>query len=343
MASPGNDTPELRWRLTDEEDPRLFDDAGGWIPGREELAGLQLLHVRAKRVINAVPERSRMPFRWTVNPYRGCSHACTYCFARPTHEYLGLDAGDDFDRRIVVKVNAVDRVRAELRGPRWRGEEVALGTNTDPYQVVEGRYRLTRGVLATLAEQGNPFSVLSKSPLMLRDRDVLTAAAGEGLVSTAFSIASLDRALWRAIEPHAPNPERRMEAVAELNAAGVPCGVLMAPVVPGLSDDEASLRAVVTRAVEAGATWITPLVLHLRPGVREHFLERMRAHDPERAEDIARRYPGAYQPQSCQRELSARVRRLVAEAGGLARRDLSRRFTRPSTPVPVPDHQLRLT
>jgi DNA repair photolyase len=186
--------------------------------------------------------------------------------------------------------------------------------------------------------------VLSKSPLMLRDRDVLTAAAGEGLVSTAFSIASLDRALWRAIEPHAPNPERRMEAVAELNAGGVPCGVLMAPVVPGLSDDEASLRAVVTRAVEAGATWITPLVLHLRPGVREHFLERMRVHDPERAEDIARRYPGAYQPQSCQRELSARVRRLVAEAGGRARRGhLTRRFVRPPTPAPAPDHQLRLT
>ena len=182
----------LRWQVASDDggQPALFPHEDGWQPGRGELAGLELLYVRARRAINRVPEQSRQPFRWTVNPYRGCSHACVYCFARPTHEYLGLGIGDDFDRRLVVKVNAAEQVRAELASPHWAGESVALGTNTDPYQPLEKRFRLTRGVLEALADAGNPFSVLTKSPLILRDIDVLRKGAARADVGTALSVGT---------------------------------------------------------------------------------------------------------------------------------------------------------
>ena len=275
--------------------------------------------MRARSVLNRVPAASRVPFRWTINPYRGCSHACAYCFARPTHEYLGLDGGGDFDRRIVVKVNAVELARAELAAPGWAGETVAMGTNTDPYQPVEGRYRLTRGIIGELLAAGNPFSVLTKSTLVTRDIDLLADAARAGLVHAALSVGTLDRAVWRASEPHAPDPRRRIEAVARLNAAGIPCGVMVAPVLPGLSDGGAQLEEVVRAALDAGAVSVTPIMLHLRPGVRAHYLQRIRAFDPEHADAIARRYRSAYGPAAAARELSERVRALVARHGGTRR------------------------
>src|SRR5437764_14614483 len=163
MATP------VRWRVADDPQPQgtLFD-ADSTVEhhvGRGEFRGLEFLHVHAKTIINRVPEASRMPFRYTINAYRGCSHACTYCFARPTHTYLGMDAGKDFERRIVVKVNAVERLAAELRDPRWGGDHIAMGTNTDPYQPAEGRYRLTRGLVEQLIAAGNEFSILTKSPM----------------------------------------------------------------------------------------------------------------------------------------------------------------------------------
>ena len=302
----------LRWRLADDDAgrPDLLGDAERH-PGRGELAGLELLHVRARRVINRVPDASRMPFRWTVNPYRGCSHACVYCFARPTHEYLGLGVGEDFDRRIVVKVNAVERVRAELASPSWDGESIAMGTNTDPYQPCEGRYALTRGVIAALVEAGNPFSVLTKSTLIQRDLDLLIEAARAGLVETALSIGCLDEDVWRATEPGTPNPRRRMEVVARLNDAGVPCGVMVAPVLPGISDAPHMLEEVVRAAVAAGAPSISPITLHLRPGVREHYLGWLAARRPELIDDYARRYRRAYAPAAETRALADRVRGLV--------------------------------
>lgn len=302
----------LRWRLADDDAGRLdlLGDAERH-PGRGELAGLELLHVRARRVINRVPDASRMPFRWTVNPYRGCSHACVYCFARPTHEYLGLGIGEDFDRRIVVKVNAVERVRAELASPSWGGDSVAMGTNTDPYQPCEGRYALTRGVIAALVEARNPFSVLTKSTLIQRDLDLLIEAARAGLVETALSIGCLDADVWRATEPGTPNPRRRMEVVARLNDAGVPCGVMVAPVLPGISDAPGLLEEVVRAAVEAGAPVITPIMLHLRPGVRDHYLGWLGARRPELIDDYARRYRRAYAPAAEARALADRVRALV--------------------------------
>src|SRR3954462_11332631 len=226
----------------------------------------------ARRIINEVPAASRMPFQFTINAYRGCSHACTYCFARPTHEYLGMDAGRDFERRIVVKINAAERVRAELAHPAWRGDHIAMGTNTDPYQRCEGKYRLTRGIVEVLAGNANPFSILTKSTLILRDLDVLTEAAQRADVRANFSIGTLDEEVWRMSEPGTPHPKQRVEAVRKLNEAGIPTGVLVAPVLPGLSDRPEQLEAVVKACVDAGATTISPIVLHLRRGVREQYM-----------------------------------------------------------------------
>lgn len=334
----------LRWRLADDDGAQtdLLGDLVERVPGRGELVGLELLHVRAGRVVNRVPEASAMPFRWTINAYRGCSHACVYCFARPTHEYLGLGTGEDFDRRIVVKVNAVDRVRSEVGSPRWRGEHIAMGTNTDPYQTAEGRYRLTRGIIGALGEAANPFSILTKSTLILRDIDVLRDAAGRTGVRTDLSIGTLDREAWRATEPGTPNPLRRMDAVARLNEAGIPCGVFIAPVLPGITDDPAMLEDVVRAAVGAGAVGITSILLHLRPGVRGHYMEWLRETRPELVAEYIRRYPRSYAPEDARRDHDARIRRMVRRAGGVSMAPMAMRGRIRATPAPDP-HRGQLT
>src|SRR5260221_3912026 len=192
---------QLRWRLADEstgpQQAMLEDEPPTWRAGHGEFRGLEFLEVKAQRVITPVPPQSRMPFRYTINAYRGCSHACKFCFARPTHEYLGLNTGRDFDSKIVVKVNAVERVRAEVAAKRWAGELIAMGTNTDPYQRAEGKYRLTRGIVEVLGQAANPFSILTKGTLILRDLDLLAAASARTDVSCSFSIGTLDEAVWR--------------------------------------------------------------------------------------------------------------------------------------------------
>jgi DNA repair photolyase len=308
---------EFRWKLADEEQdgqPALFgvDGLAGPERGTGKLSGLEFLHVTAKRILNEVPPRSRMPFRWTINVYRGCSHACAYCFARPTHEYLGLNLGEDFDRKIVVKINAVEKLRAELASPAWTGDPVAMGTNTDPYQRCEGKYRLTRGVLEALAEHGNPFSILTKSPLVVRDLDILTAAAARADVTVNFSIATLDEKVWRATEPGTPHPRRRVEAMRRLAAAGIRTGALIAPVLPGLSDRPEQLAEVAAAIRAAGGRVMGVLPLHLRPGVREHFLSWLAGYDPALHDDYLRRYArGAYAP----KHYSERLKALVAPPG----------------------------
>lgn len=308
---------QLRWKLADDSPQgALFRDEElvERHVGIGEYRGLEFLHVKANRVINEVPAASRMPFRHTINAYRGCSHACVYCFARPTHDYLGLDTGIGFDSQIVVKVNAVEQLAAELRAPRWRGEHIAMGTNTDPYQRAEGKYHLTRGIIGALAQAANPFSILTKSTLVLRDLDVLVAAAERTHVRVDLSIGSLDADVWKATEPGAPHPRRRVAAVARLNEAGIACGVLLAPIQPGLSDRPEQLREVVDACVEAGAVSIAAIALHLRPGVREHYLEWVRRERPDLAEPLAQRYAKAYLPSADQQRLSAMVAEMVADA-----------------------------
>jgi len=212
----------------------------------------------------------------------------------------------------VVKVNAVERVRAELASPRWGGHHIAMGTNTDPYQRCEGKYHLYQGILGVLVERANPFSILTKSTLVLRDLRLLQAAAAITEVRVNLSIGTLDEDVWRATEPGTPHPQRRVEAVRRLNEAGVPCGVLVAPIIPGLSDSEEQLDGVVRAAVAAGAVGVSSVGLHLKPGTKEVFLERLARTHPEEVGQVTARYDGrAYLPKADQQQLAARVRCLV--------------------------------
>jgi DNA repair photolyase len=300
----------FRWKMADDGEPALFGVDELLVPelGTGRMSGLEFLHVTAKRILNHVPAASRAPANWTINVYRGCDHSCRYCFARPTHEYLGLNIGEDFDRKIVIKINAVEKLRAELADPHWQGEMVAMGTNTDPYQRAEAKYRLTRGVLEALTERANPFSILTKSPLVTRDLDILVEAARVADVSVNFSIATLDERVWRATEPGSPNPRRRIEAMARLSAAGVRTGALMMPILPGLSDRPAQLRETVRAIRGAGGRLLGIGALHLRPGVREHFLGWLAGADPELHADYVRRYATTdYAPQRYTAELYARA------------------------------------
>ena len=194
------------------------------------------------------------------------------CFARNTHTYLDLDAGHDFDSKIVVKVNAPELVRKELAAPKWPGEHIAMGTNVDVYQRAEGRYQLMPGILRALLDARNPYSILTKGTLILRDLDLFTASAEVTDVGLSVSVGCIDEDLWRTLEPGTPSPLRRLGVCATLSEHGLRCGVLMGPVVPFLSDSPAQLEATVRQVAEAGATHVTPIVLHLRPGAREWFL-----------------------------------------------------------------------
>lgn len=230
------------------------------------------LEEHCKSALNRVPEESRMPFRWTVNPYRGCTHSCHYCFARAYHAYLDLGIGADFESKIVVKTNVVETLRRELASPKWGGETIAMGTATDPYQHPEGRYRLTRGIVSALADFRNPLSLLTKSTMVLRDLDEFTRLNSRAGVSVAMSVATLDESVWKVVEPGTPPPGRRLEALSQFAEAGIRTGVLVAPIMPGLTDDEAHLEAVLSACSEAGVGFATPIVLHVRPSIREHFM-----------------------------------------------------------------------
>jgi DNA repair photolyase len=264
--------------------------------------------------VNRVPG-SYLPFNWTINPYRGCSHACAYCFARVTHTYMDMNAGRDFESKIVVKVNAPELLRKKLRSKSWTGEHIAMGTATDPYQRAEGRYKIMPRIIEALTDYRNPFSILTKGTLILRDVELLSAAAEVTDVSTALSIGTFDEDAWRRSEPGTPHPRKRMEAVARLNEEGVPCGVMVAPVLPGITDDRDKLRRVVDAAIDAGATYVTPILLHLRPVVREEYMGWLRDQYPDLVESYEAMYTRAYAPKRDQDSLAATVGALVAETG----------------------------
>jgi DNA repair photolyase len=275
-----------------------------------EALDTRFYEVRSKSALNRVPNASRMPFRWTINPYRGCSHGCLYCFARPTHTYLGFNAGRDFDKEIVVKVNVPEVARAELMRPSWKHEHVALGTNTDPYQWVEGRYRLMPGIWEAMRDSGTPSSVLTKSPLLLRDIELFKQIHEVAGFAANLSIPTLDEKAWRASEPHTPHPRKRIEAVAELNRAGIPTGVLIAPLMPGINDSPEQVEEILELCGEAGATNIGGIPLHLRGEVRGIFMDWLRSYRPDlvpRYEELYAR--GAYVGKPERERIAALVRR----------------------------------
>jgi len=257
-----------------------------------------------------------LPFNWTINPYRGCTHACRYCFARPSHRYLELDQGRDFDQQIVVKTNIVEVLRRELARPSWKREHVALGTNTDPYQRAEGRYRLMPGVIEALARSGTPFSVLTKGTLARRDLPLLRAAAEDVPIGMGVSMAIWDDDLHAALEPGAPSPRARLELVRAITGAGLPCGVFLAPVLPGLTDRLDHLEAAIGAIAEAGATGVTVLPLHLRPGAREWFTAWLVREHPSLVSRYKALYGrGAYVPAEYRTWLARRVAPVLARHG----------------------------
>ncbi|HEV8571863.1 MAG TPA: intein-containing Rv2578c family radical SAM protein [Actinomycetota bacterium] len=261
------------------------------------------------------------------------------CFARKTHTYLDFDYGEDFDTRIVVKVNAPELLRRELAAPRWEGEHIAMGTNVDPYQRAEGRYRLMRGILEGLRDFANPFSILTKGTLILRDIDLLQECAAVTDVATNFSVGSVDREIWRATETGTPSQRKRLNAVRTLNAAGVPCGVLMAPILPFLSDSDEAITETVRAVAEAKATHVTPIVLHLRKGgSREWYMRWLKEAHPELIPKYRELYgDGAYAPKAYQQEIGEKVRRLARRFGvGRASARQARRVPAPP-PVPQPE------
>lgn len=258
------------------------------------------------------------------------------CFARPTHTYLDMDAGRDFETKIVVKVNAGERLKKELRAKRWKGEHIAMGTATDPYQRAEGKYRLMPQIIGALSEVGNPFSILTKGTLILRDLELLQDAAEVADVSTAFSIGTLDEDAWRKSEPGTPHPRKRIEAVAKLNDAGIPCGVMLAPILPGITDDPEQLRAVVTAAVAAGATHVSPILLHLRPVVKDVFMAWLEETYPELVARYQSIYKSsAYGPKGEREKLGANVSELLKQTPLQKNRLAHRRFRRRSRRAPA--------
>jgi len=261
------------------------------------------------------------------------------CFARSTHSYLDLDSGQDFNSKVIVKVNAPELLRKKLASRTWQGEHIAMGTNVDCYQRAEGRYQLMPGIITALTEAANPFSILTKGTLILRDIELLATAAAVTDVGLNVSAGFTDTELWRAVEPGTPAPARRLEACATLNDRGLPCGVLMGPVLPFLTDSPAQLDATVRQIAEAGAIHVVPIVLHLRPGAREWYLGWLRSAHPELAEPYEELYGSrAYAPTAYQDKITGQVREL-ARKYGIGRMRGSARTTIVKAAKPAPKQQ----
>jgi DNA repair photolyase len=271
-----------------------------------EAMGINFHEVRARSALNHVAG-GRYGFDWTINPFRGCSHACVYCFARRTHTYLDMNAGRDFEREIVVKVNVPELLRAELARPSWKRELVALGTNTDPYQWVESRYRMMPEILEALEAARTPVSVLTKSPLAMRDVEIFERMAKTLPVSVNLSIPTLDEDAWRATEPHTPSPAARLDAVAELRRRGIDSGVLIAPLMPGINDHPDQVRPIVERARKAGATFLGGVALHLKDEVKDVFFAWLEEKRPDLLPRYEQLYKGRAYMQPAQRKQTSRA------------------------------------
>ncbi|WP_118914800.1 Rv2578c family radical SAM protein [Mycobacterium shigaense] len=285
-----------------------------------QFDGITFHEVLCKSALNKIPEAAALPFRYTVNGYRGCSHACRYCFARPTREYLDFNCGNDFDTQIVVKTNVAEVLRRELRRPSWRRETVALGTNTDPYQRAEGRYVLMPGIVGALAESGTPLSILTKGTLLRRDLPLIADAAQRVPVSVAVSLAVGDAELHRDVEPGTPTPQARLGLIAAIRDAGLDCHVMVAPVLPHITDSVEHLDALLGDIAAAGATGVTVFGLHLRRSTRGWFMSWLARSHPDLVGPYRELYRrGSYLPPGYRAMLRERATPLIAKhllAGG---------------------------
>jgi DNA repair photolyase len=256
----------------------------GWDSlGDLDALATEVQDVPARRIIttNKSPD---IGFDRSINPYRGCEHGCIYCFARPTHAFLGLSPGLDFETKLFAKTNAAQALERELAEPKYRPRMIAIGTNTDPYQPIERRYRIMRRILEVLSATNHPVGIVTKSALVLRDLDILSSMAERGLVKVALSVTTLDRKLARAMEPRASTPEKRIETIDKLSAAGVPTSVMCAPVIPGLNDAE--MERILERAAVVGATEAGYVLLRLPLEIGDLFTEWLRSNCPDRADRV---------------------------------------------------------
>jgi DNA repair photolyase len=291
---------------------------------REEPCKVALNHVKG------------MPVNWSLNPYMGCVHQCTFCYVRAFERRADRPSDHRYGTSIRVKLNIADRLRVELARASWAGEHVVIGAATDPYQPAEGRYRLTRACIEVLRDASNPFDIITRGPLIVRDAELLAEAAARADVSVTFSVPTVDDDVWRTTEPGTAPPRQRLRALKELVAVGVRASVGMAPLLPGLSDHPSSLERVIAAAREAGACGIWANLLYLRPGTREHFLECLARDWPELVPDYERLYArGAYLPQAEARPAKEEVRRLAKVHGVRDRRAVKLR-------PPERDEQLSL-
>ena len=266
-----------------------FDD--GWDLEEEAARPETITHIEEARTIITKNDSPDVPFDRSINSYRGCEHGCSYCFARPSHAYLGHSAGLDFERLIYAKTNAAARLRAELSRPGYQAEPIAMGTNTDPYQPLEKTHGLTRSILEVMLETRHPVTITTKNALVLRDLDLLTELAKLGLARVALSVTSLDHRLSRKLEPRASTPGRRLEAVEQLAAAGVPVMVMMAPIIPAINDS--AIEPIVAAAAKAGAYDVRGIFLRLPGEVAEIFREWLLVHYPDRVSHVMSLVRGA--------------------------------------------------
>jgi DNA repair photolyase len=303
-------TIRVRGGLT--ERLRLFHLTAPALARRPRLEGAAIKTAADLRVVSLEPVGTMRLYDVTTGTGDFIANGVVAhnCFARPTHEYLEYDAGRDFEREIIVKVNVPEVLRAELARPSWKGEHVALGTNTDPYQWVEGRYKLMRGIWAAMRDSRTPSSILTKSPLVLRDLDLLLEVQAAASMQASLSVPTLDEKAWRASEPHTPNPRARLEAVGELNRAGIPTGILIAPLMPGINDSPQQVDEILQIAADNGATHVGGIALHLRGEVRGVFMDWLRSYRPDLVEHYERLYArGAYAPAEERKRMARLIKR----------------------------------
>ena len=275
------------------------------------MAGADVQEIYCKTLLNKVDFPS-FPFKWTMNPYRGCRHACTYCYARPTHEFWGMDSGKDFETRVFAKVNAPEVLRKELKRPSWRRETIAIGTASDPYEPAEAEYKITRRLLKTLLDFHNPVTITTKGVLVRRDADILAELSQVADVHVNFSIGTVNEKVWRTMEPGTPRPEARLEAMQYLVENGVSAGVNMAPLLPGISDDEVNIQAVAEAAYNHGAQYLGANVLILKPGAKEWFMPLLKEAYPHLVPAYNRLFVNnnTYAPQQYTKSVMATVDRV---------------------------------